>query len=191
MQELDEEFMKKDSEDKASTEEEYRAFIKETLQEQANENALFDAKTDLYQQIVAASNVLKRPDGEVETLTESLKEQYKNYVESNGANWDEYLEAIGGEEAYNEGIQQLAESQVDNKVVVFGLCNKEGLELSDAEYTEELLKYVEAAGGESIKDFEEKSGMTIDGFVKMYDLDAEIFLTKVLDKIYDAKYPQN
>ena len=191
MQELDEEFMKKDSEDKASTEEEYRAFIKENLQEQANENALFDAKTDLYQQIVAASNVLKRPDGEVETLTESLKEQYKNYVESNGANWDEYLEAIGGEEAYNEGIQQLAESQVDNKVVVFGLCNKEGLELSDAEYTEELLKYVEAAGGESIKDFEEKSGMTIDGFVKMYDLDAEIFLTKVLDKIYDAKYPQN
>jgi hypothetical protein len=32
--------------------------------------------------------------------------------------------------------------------------------------------------------------MTIDGFIKMYDLDAEIFLTKVLDKIYDAKYPQ-
>lgn len=190
MKELDEEFIKKDSEGEASNEEEYRAFIKDTLQAQADEDALFDAKTDLYQQIVASSTVLKRPDGEVEALTESLKVQYKNYIESNGANWEEYLAAIGGEEAYNEGIQQLATTQIDNKVVVFGLCDKEGLELSDEEYTEELLKYVEAAGGESIKDFEEKSGMTIDGFVKMYDLDAEIFLTKVLDKIYDAKYPQ-
>ncbi len=190
MQELDEDFMKENSEGEASNEEEYRAYIKQFLQDQAEENAMFDAKTNLYQQIIAGSKVLKRPDGEVEALTESLKEQYKNYVESNGANWDEYLEAIGGEEAYNEGIQQLAETQVDNKVVVFGLCNKEGLDLSDAEYTEELMKYVEAAGGESIKDFEEKSGMTIDGFIKMYDLDAEIFLTKVLDKIYDAKYPQ-
>jgi hypothetical protein len=75
-------------------------------------------------------------------------------------------------------------------VVVFGLCDKEGLKLTDAEYTEELLNYVKSAGGESIKDFEEKSGMTIDGFIDMYDLNAEIYLTKVLDKIYDAKYPQ-
>ena len=42
----------------------------------------------------------------------------------------------------------------------------------------------------AFKDFEEKSGMTIDGFIDMYDLNAEIYLTKVLDKIYDAKYPQ-
>ncbi len=189
MQELNEEFIKKDSEGEATTEEEYRAYIKGVLQADADEQALFDAKTSLYQQVALASNVLKYPEGEVEALTEELKEQYKNYVESNGANWEEYLEGIGGEEAYNDGIAQLAQTQIDNKLVVFGLCDKEGLKVTDEEYTEELLKYVEAAGAESIKDFEEKSGMTIDGFIDMYDLDAEIFLTKVLDKIYDAKYP--
>lgn len=190
MQELNEEFIKKDSEDNAATEEEYREYIKGVLKTEAEENALFDAKTSLYQQTVMASNVIKRPDGEVEAMTESLKEQYKNYVESNGMNWDDYLESIGGEEAYNDGIAQLAQTQIDNKLVVFALCDKEGLQLTDEEYTEELLKYVEAAGGESIKDFEEKSGMTIDGFIEMYDLNAEIFLTKVLDKIYDEKYPE-
>lgn len=191
MQEFNEDFIKSDSEGEAATEEEYRDYIRKTIQAEAEENALFNAKTDLYNQIVQASNVMKRPEGEVEALTESLKEQYRNYIESSGANWDEYLEAIGGEEAYNDGIAQLAGTQVDNKVVVFGLCDKEGLKITDEEYTEELMKYVEAAGGESIKDFEEKSGMTIDGFIKMYDLNAEIYLTKVLDKIYDAKYPQN
>ena len=191
MKELDEEFIKESSEGNAANEEEFREYIKNYLQEQADENALFNAKTDLYQQIVAPANVLKRPDGEVEALTESLKVQYKDYVESNGANWEEYLEAIGGEEAYEEGIAQLAENQINNKVVVFGLCNKEGLELSDEEFTEELMKYVESAGGESIKDFEEKSGMTIQGFIDMYDLDAEIYLTKVLDKIYAEKYPES
>lgn len=190
MQELNEEFIKKDSEDNAATEEEYREYIKGVLKTEAEENALFDAKTSLYQQTVMASNVIKRPDGEVEAMTESLKEQYKNYVESNGMNWDDYLESIGGEEAYNDGIAQLAQTQIDNKLVVFALCDKEGLQLTDEEYTDELLKYVEAAGGESIKDFEEKSGMTIDGFIEMYDLNAEIFLTKVLDKIYDEKYPE-
>lgn len=190
MQELNEEFIKKDSEDNAATEEEYREYIKGVLKTEAEENALFDAKTSLYQQTVMASNVIKRPDGEVEAMTESLKEQYKNYVESNGMNWEDYLESIGGEEAYNDGIAQLAQTQIDNKLVVFALCDKEGLQLTDEEYTEELLKYVEAAGGESIKDFEEKSGMTIDGFIEMYDLNAEIFLTKVLDKIYDEKYPE-
>lgn len=190
MQELNEEFIKKDSEDNAATEEEYREYIKGVLKTEAEENALFDAKTSLYQQTVMASNVIKRPDGEVEAMTESLKEQYKNYVESNGMNWEDYLESIGGEEAYNDGIAQLAQTQIDNKLVVFALCDKEGLQLTDEEYTDELLKYVEAAGGESIKDFEEKSGMTIDGFIEMYDLNAEIFLTKVLDKIYDEKYPE-
>lgn len=189
-QELNEEFIKKDSEEKAATEEEYRAYIKDVLQADADEQALFDAKTGLYQQVATESKVLKRPDGEVEAMTEKLKEQYKNYVESNGVAWETYLENIGGEDAFNDGMAQLAENQIDNKVVVFGLCDKEGLKLTDAEYTEELLNYVKAAGGESIKDFEEKSGMTIDGFIDMYDLNAEIYLTKVLDKIYDAKYPQ-
>ena len=189
-QELDEEFIKKDSEDKATNEEEYRDYIKTLLQADADEQALFDAKTNLYQQVVAASNVLKRPEGEVEAKTESLKEQYKNYVETNGVQWETYLENIGGEEEFNKGITQLAETQIDNKLVVFGLCDKEGIKLSDADYTEELMSYVTAAGAESIKDFEEKSGMTIDGFIDMYDLNAEIYLTKVLDKIYDAKYPQ-
>ena len=189
-QELNEEFIKKDSDGKAANEEEYRAYIKELLQADANDQALFDAKTGLYQQIVADSKVLKVPEGEVEAMTENLKEQYKNYVESNGVEWETYLKNIGGEETFNEGIAQLAETQINNKVVVFGLCDKEGLKLTDAEYTEELLNYVKSAGGESIKDFEEKSGMTIDGFIDMYDLNAEIYLTKVLDKIYDAKYPQ-
>jgi FKBP-type peptidyl-prolyl cis-trans isomerase (trigger factor) len=192
MQELDEDFMKENSEGEASNEEEYRAYIKQFLQDQAEENAMFDAKTNLYQQIVAGSNVLKRPDGEVEALTESLKEQYKNYVESNGANWDEYLEAIGGEEAYNEGIQQLAETQVDNKVVVFGLCNKEGLDLSDAEYTEELMKYVEAAGGESIKDFEHlriRGLMTIAPYTEDPESNRQYFrgLKELLNKANEMK----
>ena len=190
MQELDEEFIKSDSEENATTEEEYREYIKGILQADADEQALFDAKTDLYQQVAEASNILKRPEGEVEAMTESLKTQYKEYVESNGMNWDDYLEAIGGEEAYNEGIAQLAQSQIDSKLVVFGLCDKEDLKVTAEEYTDELMKYIEAAGAESIADFEEKSGMTIDGFIEMYDLNAEIYLTKVLDKIYDAKYPQ-
>ena len=191
MQELNEEFMKNDSEENAATEEEYREYIKGVLQAEAEEQALFDAKTNLYQQVAAASNVLQRPEEEVDALTESLKEQYKNYVESNGADWEQYLEAIGGEDAYNEGIRQLAENQIDNKLVVFALCDKEGLKITDEEYTEELLKYVQAAGAESIAQFEELSGMTIDGFIEMYDLNAEIFLTKVLDKIYDEKYPES
>ena len=190
MQELDEDFIKEDSEGEATTEEEYRAYLKALLQEEYDENALFDAKTDLYQQVAANSTVLKRPDGEVEALTESLKAQYQEYVESNGADWEEYLEAIGGQEAFDEGITQLAESQVDSKVIVFGLCANEDLKITNEEYTEELMKYVNAAGAESIEEFEELSGMTIEGFIEMYDLNAEIYLTKVLDKIYGEKYPE-
>ncbi len=185
MQELNEEFMKKDSEEKALTEEDYRAYIKDTLQAQAEENAAFDAQTNLYSQIAQNSKVLKTPEEEVTATTERLKEQYKNYVESNGANWEQYLEGLGGQEAYDEGIKQLAESQVQQKIIIYGLCAKEGLKLSDKEYTEELMKYIEAAGGTDIKDFESKSGMTLEGFINMYNLNTEIYLTKVLDKIYD------
>lgn len=188
-QELNEEFIKSDSQEKAATEAEYRDFIKAELQDAKNEEAVYAAKTELYRKIADNSEVTNAPEEEVDAALEVLKEQYKNYIESNGANFDEVVESLGGEEEYLKNLRELAESQVKQRILIFGLYQKEGLSMTDKEYTDEVMKYVTAAGASSIEELEEQSGMTIDGFLDMYNLKAEIYLTKVLDKIYDDLNP--
>ena len=145
--ELNEEFITKDTDGAAKTEEEYREYIKNTLQEDADEKAVYDAKTELYQQILENAEILKYPEDEVAAQIERTTEQYQGYATQSGMTWEDFLAAYFGDEAtFKSQLQTYVESQVGSKLVIYALCDKEKIKVSDKEYTEQINEYLEAQG---------------------------------------------
>ena len=184
--ELNEEFISSNSEGKAKTEEEYREFIRTALQEEADERALYDAKTALYQQIIENAEIQKYPEDEVAAQIQKANEQYKSYATSNGMTWEDFLAAYFGDEAtFNTQLQSYVESQIGSKLVIFALCDKENIKVTDKEYTEQIEEYLDGFGVKSAEEFETYYGTSVQEYMEMYEVPTNMYLDKVLDKLFE------
>ena len=184
--ELNEEFFKTNSEGEAKTEEEYREYIRNTLQTEADEQAIYDAKSELYQQILDNSEILKYPEDEVEKQLQVAREQYQGYATSSGMNWEDFVASyFGDEETFNSQLHTYVESQIGSKLVIFALCNKEGIKVSDKEYSDQIKEYMDGFGVKDAEEFETYYGTPVQEYMEMYEVPTNMYLDKVLDKLYD------
>ncbi len=182
--ELNEEFMSSDSDGEAGTEEEYREFIRKTLQEEGEEQALYDAETSIYEQILDNAEILKYPEDEIEAQIQKGLEQYQGYATQSGMSWEDFVTSYFGDEAtFNSQLQSYVESQVGSKMVIFALCEKEGIKVSDKEYSDQIAEYLEGFGVKDAEEFESYYGTSVQEYMEMYEVPTNMYLEKVLDKL--------
>ena len=187
--ELNEDFIKTNSEGAATTEEEYREYIKKNLQDYANEQMEFQAKQNLLKAITNDCEVIKYPEEEVEALKTSLIEQYKSYAESSQMKWEDFVkQQFESEEKFNEQLDTyVKEVMVANYLKIYGLCKQEGITLTDDDYTAYINEMFENFGVSNEEEFQAKANMTLDAYVKAYDVKVNMFAGKLLDKIVAEK----
>lgn len=183
--ELNEEFIKKDSQENATTEEEYRDYILKTLQEQADNQAEYNAKQSLYQAILADCEVIKYPEEEVEAQKTALIDQYKSYAESQQMEWEDFLKTnFKDEDTFNTQLDSyVREALVGLKLKVYALCKQEGIELTDEEFTTEIQSMLEAYGVKDGEEFQTKYGTSLEEYLKAYDVTLNMYVSKLIDKV--------
>ncbi len=186
--EFDEEFMKKDSEDKAATEEEYKAYIKEYLQNKAKDEAFYNAKTEVYEKIAEEAEILKYPEEEVEANKEKLRTQYQSYAQAQNMEWEDFVtETFKSEEEFETALDEYVKDSIGRKLVIYALCSKEGVTVSDQEYTDRVNEYLKAFGYDDAEAFQTQAGMSITDYLGMYEVPLNMHLDKFLDKVYGEK----
>lgn len=117
-----------------TTVDEYRAGVKEQLEETAVQTADYDLSNNAWSEVLASSEVKEYPKEDVDQAKENYKKLNEEYVKESGMEMADFLEAQGmSEEDYEEDCQQYAESKVEQNLIVQGIMDAEGLTLDDAE----------------------------------------------------------
>ena len=185
---FDEEFIKSDSEDKAATEEEYREYIKQYLQDTKEDEAFYEAKTKVYEKITEEAEILKYPDEEVEANKDKLRTQYQSYAEAQSMEWEDFVkETFESEENFETALDEYVKESVGRKLVIYDLCKKEGITVTDQEYTDRVHEYLTAFGYDNAEAFQTQTGMSIEDYLTMYEVALNMHLDKFLDKVYGTE----
>lgn len=185
--EFNEEFIKSDSENKCSTKDEYRAFIKDYLETTGYENKLYDAKTQLYYDIMHSCDTIDYFEPAVTYEKNYIVEKYHQLAEQSGQEFDEYLEAQFKmtEEQFDDSMDEYVKSMVSEKQIIYALCDNEGIKLSDKEYKAALDDVLKQSGVDNETTFENQYGITLDEYAEMYSLRLNKMLDKFLDQVFD------
>jgi len=146
MPELNDEFVKTVSET-ATTVEEYREEIKAQLEETAQSEYDYSMKSAAWSKVLENTEVLVWPET-VDEQYNNMIEQYKSIAEYYGQDYEEFIVAQMGttlEEFEAEMMRQVQESEKE-MMAAGAIAEKEGIELTDEKYEEQLAYMAELYG---------------------------------------------
>ncbi len=155
------------------TVDEYMKYANEQVAIQNEQNAKNKMESDIWTKIISAVKVTDFPKAEVENYRKLLLENYENTAQQQyGVSYEELLKAYGQtlEDIEPEIVQQ-AEQAVKEYMTIVAIARAEGLDITDEEYNEQLVKYAESNGYSSAKEFQ----AAID--------ESQFYLTLVIDKV--------
>ncbi len=185
--ELNEEFVQSNSE--YETVEEYTQAIKDEILEGRQNQIDASIKNELWSYILKNSTALKYPADEMTKAGEkanALEAQYMQEAASYGMEWEKYLNDFMGTDV--EGFEQMkeeyAQSIVLGNMVMYYICEKEGVTFSQDEYEAELEKIL-SESGYTEDTFEQYFGQTIEEYAEENDWYSSLMLDKLLVKIKD------
>ncbi len=184
--ELTDDFVKEHSDEKNVAD--YRKSMAKQLEEEETEEQLYNLKTKIWNQIVAETEITEVIALEVDSKVEMFNTRYEKLAEQQGMEWEEFLDEYFkyDTDEYNEQIRLYAESMVKTEMIVYAVAQKEGIEVSEKEYEEQLSSILTAYGYSDKESFEDAAGMALDQFAEeQYSLKLNLYLEKVLDVIYD------
>ncbi len=160
--ELNDEFVKTVSE-KSKTIEEYREELKAELEADAEEENKAALASSVWEVVLANTEVVEYPEGEVEEYCNSIIDQYKMIAEQYYQ--IEYEELIEGQmnttvEEFETQLETQAKETIKQRMAAEAIAEAEKIELSDEEYEKELQELAEAnmyESADALKDaFEEE-----------------------------------
>ena len=151
--ELDDEFASEVSE--FETFAEYKESVKAKLVEAMEKRAKIENENKVVDAIVAASEV-ELPDLMIASRLDSMVEDYKRRMQSQGLNFDEYLKYTGNTiDAFKEQMKPQAEKDLKSSLVLEAIAKAEDIPVTDADFDEEINKMAVAykMNPEDIKKF--------------------------------------
>ena len=151
--ELDDEFASEVSE--FETFAEYKDSVKAKLVEAMEKRAKIENENKVVDAIVAASEV-ELPDLMIASRLDSMVEDYKRRMQSQGLNFDEYLKYTGNTiDAFKEQMKPQAEKDLKSSLVLEAIAKAEDIPVTDADFDEEINKMAVAykMNPEDIKKF--------------------------------------
>ncbi len=168
-----------------NTVEEYETAIREELEASALTEAEYAEKTRVFQQIYNASEVISYPEDQVNSIIEETTKQFEEEASAQDLEWDTYVSQYLGIEAadYDDTVKEYAETTVKNELVIYGIAQAEGIEVTQDEvdaYVEEQLATI----GLSDQEYKEYYGATYEDTVGLDAIYLQIYIDKVMEKVF-------
>ena len=144
--ELNDEFVKSVS-DTSTTVEEFRAEIKEELEEYTQKSYEYTVMAAAWSAVMENTVVLVWPDSVEEQYNEAV-EAYKVSAEAEGMEYAEYIETYSGTtvDEYEKAMREQIESAEKELLASKAIAEEEGLKLTDKKYEEQLLLMADMYG---------------------------------------------
>lgn len=133
--ELSEAWVKKNTD--FSTMEEYRASVRTTLEEEAEESAETSLTGTAWSMVWSSSEVIEYPQKDIDNFINQYKRINEMYAAQAGMSLEELIEAQGyTQENFDKDCRQYAEYVVKQNLIVQGIMDAEGIALDDPECLE-------------------------------------------------------
>ena len=160
------------------TVDEYRAYEKEKLEEQAAESQKSEAYNELMTQLYNTFTINSLPEDLIEYSMTSARNQYLQMAQMYGMSYEDMISAYGVDQATFEGyLRQDVEASLKQEMILSAIAEEEGLSVSEEEYKEGLQKYAETYGYDSPEQFEEAYSKS--------DIETSLLMNKVIELVYD------
>ena len=167
--ELTEKFVTENTEYK--TVDEYKESVRAELVAYKEEEAKSAQFTELYAQLLEKCEVKKYPKKLLEESMKEAQDYYDSMIDyytqmtliyyGQSITKEQVLSILGTtQEKLDEEIKNAAYDSAKSVMLMSVIAEKEGITLSDAEFEEDLAKYIEQMGAESAEAFYEQSGYT-------------------------------
>lgn len=129
----------------------FKAYVRETLEETAQESRENTIKNDLLTQISAGSTINEFPQELVDYSVDEMTTYYETYAEMYGMEFADFLSAYFGltEEEFAEQAVLAVEQNLQQELYIKAIAESEGLEIDDEEFAAGCQKYADDYGFES------------------------------------------
>ncbi|MGL4483968.1 MAG: hypothetical protein ACRCUS_03380, partial [Anaerovoracaceae bacterium] len=116
-------------------------------------------KDELWNQVVAATEVIKYPDKEVERVKTEMQKQYEEYAKQSEMSFEDFLKKQLNldKKTFDEQMKAYAEGTVKEEMIVYAIADKEKISISDKEYKKFIEDQLKSYGFTE-KQFEEANG---------------------------------
>ncbi len=120
------------------------------------EDAIFSYKLSTLWETVVSTSSFTLPTDEVDAYVEEGVAYYASYASQMSMTLDELCQGYFGmtEDQLREELQKEAEDMLKSELVIYGIAETEGLEVTDEIYTERMQIYLDMYGYASIEDME-------------------------------------
>lgn len=164
----------------------YEADIKDKLKAEKERDNQKQAITDVFGQIVDASEVLKLPEKELNARSETILGNYTDAAAANGMEIEAYLQTTMGMslDDFKAEVKKSAEDIVKRELVLHAIAELEGISISESEYGEYLDKLIEDAGY-SKDSFKSENGISIEEYAVKNNLYSSCLHDKVMEKVME------
>ncbi len=150
----------------------FEAFYRQTITESRAAEAKSVAMDEIWKIVTERCEVKKLPEQQVEYYFNMLKENYQSYAAQYGMDYLSFLQLMGMTE---DSMRQTAEEYTADDLILYSIADKEGISVSEQEYTDAVKMYAEQEGV-SVEEFEEYVGRD------------RLMLTLLAQKVHDRVY---
>ncbi len=137
----------------ATTVDEYKAEVKESLEVSNKESAEYVLQESVWEALSKQCTVKKYPEDRKQEIMDSISSQYSYYAAYSGMEVDEFVKA-----QFGLTLEEMAESTIKQDYAVELIAQKENLKVSENDYKEGLEKYADQFGYSDTTEFEEAVG---------------------------------
>ena len=139
---LDDEFASEVSE--FDTLDEYKADVKKGLEEK-KANAAKDTKQMAVIDAIIEAAEMDIPDAYIKTVQKQMVNEFAQRVQMQGISYDQYLKLMGATpEMMEEQVKPQALKRIQSRLVLEAIAAAENIEVTDADFEEEITKLAEA-----------------------------------------------
>ena len=174
--ELTDEFVAENIEG-CNTAEEFKEKLRKELEENNEKTASAQLESEAWEKVVRNTKVILLPEDEVKKEVDSFYSTYQSYAESYEMEFSEFLETYMSttEEDFASQVQDAAEENVKQRLIVNAIAEKEGIELTDEKFEEKIKELAEEYGFASKEDFfTAYNGQVDEAQMKEYFLQEEV-----------------
>ena len=176
--ETTDELVSKATDGEYETIEDYLAYEKQKLTDQAEESKKSEAFNELMTQLFNTFTINSIPEDLVDYSLGSARNQYIQMAQMYGMTYEDMIASYGVDQTTFEGyLKDDIESSLKQEMILNAIAETENLTLSDEEYKEGAQRYADTYGYESVESFEEA--------YPQGDIRKSLLMNKVMEFVYD------
>lgn len=169
----------------------YLENLEESLYDQKQKDARYQAGEEIWNKVLESSEVLKYPEDEVKKKQTALTESFRILCEKYGTTLKEALHSIlkTDEAAFMENIQSSAENAVKEELVLYSIARENNLEMTPQEQ-KEYLDRVLSENGLTAREFKEKYSASIEEYAEESGILTSLLYERVFDFLVENGVPE-